>query len=150
MTDSIRQKIISAIDTRLKSILIAGGYETDIGQNVWDWRAESLEEDNLPALIYRDTGTETEFGTFTTFTHKMTVNIMVAVSSTTPMTTIRKIIADIDRAIGMDDTWGGLALMTIKISDESQVEIDEVKFAGCQVVIEITFRTTAWNDYTQI
>jgi hypothetical protein len=150
MADSVRQDIIDAIDTRMKAILITGGYETNIGQNVFDWRAEPLEEDDLPALIYRDLSVETEVVSFATFVHKMVFSIMVACASSTPMTTIRKIIADIDKAVGVDHTWGGLALMTERISDESGVEINERKYAGCQIVFNVIFRTLAWNDYTKI
>lgn len=150
MADSIRQQIISALDARLKAILITGGYETDIGENVFDWRAESLEEDDLPALIYRDVSVESGVDTMASFFHRMVVNILVAVQSSTPMTEIRKIIADIDKAIGVDHTYGNLALMTERISDESGVEIDEKKFAGCQIVYAITFRTSGWNDYVKV
>jgi hypothetical protein len=130
--------------------LTSGGYETNIGAHVWDWRAESLEETDLPALIYRDVTVETDTDTFISFLHKMMVNVMVAVQTATPMTEIRKIIADIDKAIGVDHTWGNIALMTERISDESGVEIDEKKFAGCQIVFAITFRTLGWNDYVKV
>jgi hypothetical protein len=66
------------------------------------------------------------------------------------MTTIRKIIADIDKAIGVDHTFGNLALMTERISDEAGVEIDEKKYAGCQIVYAITFRTSGFNDYVKV
>jgi len=150
MADSIRQQIISALDTRLKAILTTGGYETNIGVNVFDWRSESLEESDLPALIYRDISAETTIDTMASFAHKMTLNILVAVQNSTPMAEIRKIIADIDKAIGVDHTYGNLALMTERISDESGVEIDEKKFAGCQIVYVITFRTSGWNDYVKV
>jgi hypothetical protein len=150
VADSVRQDIIDALDARLKAILVTNGYETDIGQNVFDWLAEPLEEDDLPALIYRDTSVETTIDTIASFAHKMILNIMVAVANSTPMTTIREIIADIDKAIGVDHTFGNLALMTERISDEAGVEIDEKKYAGCQIVYAITFRTSGFNDYVKV
>ncbi len=150
MADSIRQQILSAIDTRLKAILVASGYATDIGTNVHDWKVDPIEEDDLPILLYRDISVATEIVNFNCFAHRMTVNISVAVTNSTPMTEIRKLIADLDKAIGVDETWGGLALFTIRIGDESSVEIGEKKFAGCQVNFEVTFRTLGWNDYTKL
>jgi hypothetical protein len=150
VADTVRQDIIDAVDARLKAILVSNGYETDVGSNVFDWHAEPLEEDDLPALIYRDTSVETTVDTIASFSHRMILSIMAAVTSSTPMTTIRKIIADIDKAIGVDHTFGGLALMTERISDESGIEINERKYAGCQIVYAITFRTSGWNDYVKV
>lgn len=151
MADTIRQQIITKIDTRLKTILITNGYETDIGANVFDWRAESLEEDDLPALIYRDVQCLTEISTlYPSFNNQMTVILLAVVTSDTPMTTIRKIIGDIDKAIGTDDRWDGLVLLTQRTGDESGVEIEEKKYAGCQMTMMVTFRTLGWNDYTVI
>lgn len=149
MADSIRQRIIDAIDLRMKDILVSNGYETDIGANVEDWLPEGLESGDLPALIYRDITVETENDTFKTFTHRMVVEIMVAVSSSTPAKVIRKIIADIDKAVGIDHTWGGLALTTDRNGDEMGVEIAEQKYAGCRIIYTVTFRTEGFNDYVK-
>ena len=150
MTDSIRQQIISSLDVRLKTILVANGYQTDVGASVFDWRAEAFEEGDLPALIYRDTVCSTEISNISSYTHSMTVEVIAVVANETPMAIIRQIIADLDKAIGVDDRWGNLAVLTQRTGDESGVEIDEKKFAGCRMTMVITFRTLGWNDYTQI
>lgn len=150
MADSIRQQIISALDARLKAILVAGGYQTNIGANVFDWKADSLEDADLPALIYKDISVETTIDSIASFAHRMTVQVIVAVQSATPMAEIRKAIADIDKAIGVDHTFGNLALLTERIGDESGVEIEERRFAGCQIIYAITFRTSCWNDYVKV
>lgn len=150
MTDSIRQQIISSVDTRFKTILTTNGYQTDIGANVFDWRAEALEDSNLPALIYRDIQCSTEISNISSYTHKMTVEAIAVVANDTPVAIIRQIIADIDEAIGVDDRWGNLAVLTERISDESGIEIDDKKYAGCRITMVITFRTLGWNDYVQI
>lgn len=150
MADSVRQIIMSAIDTRLKEILVSGGYETNIGLNVFDWRNEPLEEGDLPALIYRDVACATEITSLNHFVHRLSINILAAVSGSTPMATIRKIIADIDEAIGKTPTWGGYALNTERISDESEIQIGDKKYAGCQISILVTFRTLGWDDFTKV
>ena len=150
MADTIRQQIITSVDARLKTVLVTNGYQTDVGANIFDWRAEALEEDNLPALIYRDTICSTEISNISSYTHKMTVEIIAVVANDTPMAIIRNIIADLDKAIGVDDRWGGLAVLTERTGDESGIEIDDKKYAGCRVTMVITFRTLGWNDYVQI
>jgi hypothetical protein len=150
MPDTIRQRIITSLDARLKTILVANGYQTDVGANIFDWRAEALEESDLPALIYRDTLCNTEISNISSYTHRMTVEIIAVVANDTPMAIIRNIIADIDKAIGVDDRWGNLAVLTERTGDESGVEIDDRKYAGCRLTVVITFRTLGWNDFVQI
>lgn len=150
MPDTIRQQVISSVDARFKTILTTNGYQTDIGANVFDWRAEALEDSNLPALIYRDTQCSTEISNIASYTHKMTVEVIAVVANDTPMPIIRQIIADIDKAIGVDDRWGGLAILTERTGDESGIEIDDKKYAGCRLTMVITFRTLGWNDFVQI
>jgi len=150
MPDTIRQQIITSVDARFKTVLVTNGYQTDVGANVFDWRAEALEEGDLPALIYRDTVCSTEISNISSYTHKMTVEIIAVVANDTPMAIIRNIIADLDKAIGVDDRWGGLAVLTERTGDESGIEIDDKKYAGCRVTMVITFRTLGWNDYVQI
>jgi hypothetical protein len=150
MPDTIRQRIITSLDARLKTILVANGYQTDVGANIFDWRAEALEESDLPALIYRDTLCNTEISNISSYTHRMTVEIIAVVANDTPMAIIRNIIADIDKAIGVDDRWGNLVVLTERTGDESGVEIDDRKYAGCRLTVVITFRTLGWNDFVQI
>jgi hypothetical protein len=150
MSDTIRQQIITALDARLKAILKAGGYATDAGKNVYDWRTETIPEDFLPALIYRDISCETEITGLEVFTHSLKIMIVIAASGSTSMAEIRKMLADIDKAIGTDLTWGGLALLTARIGDESLVDTEENKFSGCQTIVMVTFRTRGWDDYTKI
>ncbi len=150
MTDSVRQQIISALDTRLKAILVANGYQTNIGANVHDWLSETPSEDDLPILDYKDVSVSTEIGSFVDFTHEMSLIIRAAVKSGTPMVAIRQVIADVDKAIGVDHTFGQLALITKRIGDESGVQIGDQVFAGCGINLLITFRTLGWDDYTKV
>jgi hypothetical protein len=52
---SIRQDIVDQIDTNLKAISTANGYSFDINGNVFEWLATPMDENNLPAIIFRDT-----------------------------------------------------------------------------------------------
>lgn len=50
MASSIEQKIIDAIVTRLRTILIANGYATSIGTTVFDSQPNLDQGDDLPAI----------------------------------------------------------------------------------------------------
>jgi hypothetical protein len=111
--------------------------------------SETPSEDDLPIVDYKDISVSTEVSSFEHFVHEMSLIIRAAVKSGTPMVVIRQIIADIDKAIGVDHTYGNLALTTTRIGDESGVQIGDQVFAGCQINFTITFRTLGWDDYTK-
>ena len=48
MADSKRQKIVDAVKTRMAAILTAGGYATNLGQNVEEWSTH-LQGEDIPA-----------------------------------------------------------------------------------------------------
>ena len=50
MSDTIREQIISAIETKLADITVANGYNTDIGKEVLRAR-KNVDPDSLPAVV---------------------------------------------------------------------------------------------------
>ncbi len=54
MVDSIRQRIVDAIDTRFKAILVTGGYVTDIGSHVFWWKDAPMQISDLPGMNCKD------------------------------------------------------------------------------------------------
>lgn len=150
MADSIKKKILNAIDTRLKMILAANGYETNAGQNVFYWRTQMVPETSLPAIVYRDTVNRSEVGAGGLYENLLTVEIdgfVVASTDLDAKTLLDKLEADIEKSIKVDDMWGGLALTTEKISDESTLDRKEKVFGWTAIVIEIEYRTTRWDAY---
>lgn len=153
MADSIRQLIITALDTRLKTILVSGGYATNLGWNVFEWRSTDLQESELPALIYRDISSGealaiTIMGASSKREYPLDVEIEVkgADGSTTPAQ-MRSMIADVIKAIGTDPTFGGLADMTEYNGDETSV-LQEDKIMGSTLMrFRIIYRTKIWNPY---
>src|SRR3990170_3357246 len=75
MADSIRQQIMTAIDTRLKLITITNGYETNAGNNVYEFWDIALEDDELPAIIWRDGAEDSDLLVNTTQDIDSRVNI---------------------------------------------------------------------------
>ena len=154
MADSKRQKIIDAIKTRMEGILIANGYETNLGQNVEDWKVNWNEED-LPALAICDTVEAVEFAnnqpTATKDMCVLPVMLRVFLKSDTPAKIARKYQADLTKAIGVDKFWTvsnvRLALWTRLTRRGIIVPSENLEIAGCAVEIEIAFMTQTFNSY---
>lgn len=154
MADSIRQQIMTALDTRMKAILTAGGYETDLGTSVFEWRTENLDDSQLPALVWRDIAAGVsdqadDGAAMGSHAHALTVEIEIITSGSTAPAAVRKMIADVYKAIGVDDTWGGLALATAPREDETEHDQAEKKIAGATIRAVIIYETLSFDPYTQ-
>lgn len=145
---SIRQQIITALDTRLKTILTSGGYNTNAGKQVFEYREYNFEVDELPALIYRDEDSQ-NIDSYEYHRHKLFIKIEAVVVGTTAAADIRKLIADVITAIGTDLTWGGLAEDTLPESEPINIVHESRKVAGATIGITIDYRTGLWNPHTQ-
>jgi len=146
MTDSIRQRLIDKVDARFKTITTANGYQTNIGNHVFDWLERDLADNELDALIYRDPLSESEPGTIHDYGNKMRLEIEVKTKSAdTTAKQVRKMIADVNKAIGVDDRWGELAIDTQPesvIMDLQQYD----KIAGsAHIVVMIEYDTDKWS-----
>jgi hypothetical protein len=53
-------------------------------------------------------------------------------------------------AIGEDMTWGGLALLTNKNSDEMSLETKTVPVCVMRMVLQIIYRTQGWDEKVAI
>lgn len=146
MADSKRQIILNAIDTALKTIKIANGYETDLGNNIFEWREEPLQESELPAAIWRDTDEPVEF-TIGAHEHKLTVEIeLYAVGPTSP-TILRKLIADVVKLVGANLTWSGNAEDTKPQTEDIKTEKESRRIAGALVKFEVIYTTNRFDPY---
>ena len=149
--DSKRQLICNKVDTRLKTILIANGYNTDLGKNVFEWRDNPIDESELPALGWRDVSEDdsnASTGTIGYHNHVLTMEFKVATAKgKTTAQEIRALLADVIKAVGVDQTWDGLAIRTDPVSNEMQVEEAETIIGGVTITLTITYQTKKWNPY---
>lgn len=142
---SIRQQIVDAIETRLKTILVTNGYQTNAGQKVFPWRLTVLGDADLPALCIYDTDCNiSDVGTIGYFTHELQVDIEAIVTGSASRTDVRKMLEDIFKAIGVDRTWGNLAEHTEIQSHGINLEQAEKVIGAGQVRILITYRASLW------
>src|SRR3989304_4120460 len=99
MADSIRQQIMTAIDTRLKLITVTNGYETNAGNNVYEFWDVALEDDELPAIIWRDGAEDSDLLVNTTQDRTLTIELTLQALGLTAPAILRKLIADVEKAI---------------------------------------------------
>jgi hypothetical protein len=145
MTDSIRQQIIDAIDIRFKTILVTGGYKTNIGQHVFDWLDRDLADSELDALIYRDKHNEITSESFDTCTNRLQAEIEIKTKSATTAEQVRLMAEDVYAAIGTDESWGGLALGTDPSSDDIDIQQADKIMGSGKIVIFINYEKARWG-----
>lgn len=150
---TLRQQIMTAVAARLAGILVASGYETNLGENVFEWRDPSLQASELPALVYRDISDDRieildlmGADSHTQMGLTCEIELHGSEGSTTPAT-LRSMIADVISAIGTDMTWGGLALFTEYLSDETSVGQADKIMGMTTVRIRINYIMKVWDAY---
>lgn len=155
---SMRQQIIDALATRLKTILAGASvtlngdsytYATDIGAVVTVWRKEELRQDETWFLNLRDTkapkdpaGEGSEVGRTL---HRLQVLIDMGVKDSMAPELIRAALLDVSVCLGANRTLGGLC-RNIDIDDDS-LGVDETGqlIAGASLSLTITYRTPLWR-----
>lgn len=145
MADSIRQRLISAIDTRLKTILIASGYKTNMGQNIFEWKTDPFQASQIDGLTYRDPKEQRELGCGI---YDLTLPLEIEIASTTPAQ-VRKCLADLEKAVHVDPTWGGLAFGSDIDANEMAIEKKEHVYTGSKITVNIYYRTVMGDPDTQ-
>lgn len=137
---SLRQQLIDAVKTRFALITIAGGYQTNIGSKLREWHVTSLDTDQLDTLIIRDTidavlPDDPNSGK-RTWNLTIIADAIFTAADDNPAKA-RKAIADIKKAILVDQRWGGLARRTDEVSDQLMIEKEGTRVGGAQVIFKI-------------
>lgn len=144
-----RTDILNAMVTRFQGIS-SGSYNTDLGDNVFLWRTVPLEETELPALIIRDPRDNivdlTQQSSNMPALHQMSVELEIVVSdSKASIATLRKCLEDVEAAIKVDETFGGLVMRVQPISNEFLLNQEGDTVAGCLYNLRVDFRTVKFS-----
>jgi hypothetical protein len=138
---SIRQQVMDALETRLKTVLISNGYSTNAGQKVYPWRLEPFTPADMPGIALRDPGEDVEAEAIKTpkgrQLHKMRVELYLCATGSDAVSTARAMILDVMAAIGTDPTFGGLIDWVSDIKDE--VQADQEDNLVCSALVSMTF-----------
>lgn len=131
--------IMAALKTRLQTILVTGGYQTNIGQRVYIWRTSELGNNEVPAILCQDTEVDHDNGQIMGMTrHSMTVDILVVQNGATVEADARKARADLRKCLHGFETMGGLvnSLTITKSTLEMKQYEDKIAGASAQLLIE--------------
>jgi hypothetical protein len=146
MADSKRQRIVSAIVTRMALINGAGDYETDVGGRVKDSETNwGQDQEHFPAISVFDgdaMGTPTSKGEPLGTIHTMAVLIKYYAEQGTTAANCRKGIKDIMTAIRVDDKFGGLVMQTREGRNAIARTEGSFEVEGAEVEIEVQFKTS--------
>ena len=150
---STRQKIITELETKLKTVLVVNGFETDAGLNVFEWRDAPLQESELPGMVYRDMQdpiTQSK----TTHIHDLSIEIECFAAGSGVPTTLRKMIADVNKVLGETTTDGRVTFSALAIdvfpeSEEMVVEQDSRRLMSAAIKFSIQYHTRKFDPFTQ-
>jgi hypothetical protein len=168
MADSVRQQLADAIKTRFQTILIANGYQTNIGQNVFLWRnleRDPLNESETQLLSLSDWKEITEPKISSQGDHHRTLFWHVEAENVVAVTEAdavgRKILADIEKVLGIDIKWmttpgnltTALAFNTLPVDTQDGTSLMEVEQRDRVIVsvkyqFKIEYRTPRWDAFT--
>ena len=153
MADSLRQRIVSAIVTRMALIDGTGDYETDIGERVKDSETNwAQDQDHLPAISVFDgdaAATPTSTGKSLNTFHAMPVLVRYYVKQGTTAAAARKGLKDIKTAIRQDDKWTVSNVKLVMKSEEVREAIvrnqETFEVEAAEVEFAVMFQTEKFN-----
>lgn len=143
--DSIRKQILDTLITRLETILIANGYKTNLGSNVFHWLDSQITQDQLPAITVEDADEFQGDVTVGQVDHTVTVTMRISAQAKADFYNAR---ADLIKAIGTDTTFGNLAYAQPP-SEIGQVELDQKKIWTQSYQVNFEYPTDRFNPYSQ-
>jgi hypothetical protein len=151
MPDTVHQSIIAEIQATLGAVLVANGYQTDLGQNVFYNTPYPMTSDDVAGVAINEQETEVEPGTLSgTMGHSCFLNIQLETYRTgaTGNTDIHENLQDIVKALGVDRTRGGNAVTTTIDSYKIEPFRGEINAASAIINITVEFFTDLFN-FTQ-
>jgi hypothetical protein len=158
MPTPVRTRIVEAIKARMQTILVANGYETNLGQKVFVWRATDFEPAELSAggaLNIKDMACEVKEQTARIWHNILNVEL-VALGASADLTDelVGKFSGDLIKACGVDRHWTEAAT-SAKLAYNSGVSgyqfsiVHETKrIGGVKVNLAVHFRTPAFDPFT--
>ena len=136
-----RSDIVDAVLTRMETILVANGYNTDVGNNAEKDRTDPMGEDEEYLIDVVAGEWETEDMSMQV-RRWMNVSVTFACSGFDAITNRDLIIVDVVKAIYTDVTWGDLAIMTEETGGAADKDTSEKLFAWGEVDMKILYATS--------
>jgi hypothetical protein len=146
-----RTDIIAALKIRLETIKTTNGYTTNAGNTVSVWRGTPFNPSELPALNIKYAAepdaidSEGLSGPKNVWNRSLPVGITAVVKGGTAIADVEKIIADVWKAIGTDDSFGGKAMYTNPESDTIIEDQEERLIVSAVMMLKIKYRTNVYE-----
>ena len=150
MPKTVRQQIVEAVRDRFKTIRTSGGFQTNLGANLTVWNVVPITERQLEGIDLRDTSDKYDDKITRHVDHKLRIDAEFHCKREEATAAyLRNGIADINQAVGVDSSWGNLALRTRILGDEMIIDKTDKTIGGVQVQLEIEYRHTRFNMFSQ-
>jgi hypothetical protein len=138
-------EILQAIGARLELITVDNGYYTDLGSSVVYFRDIDAEYGMEPVLTFRDADNVLFASENNYHEANLPIEIEAIAFGENVMDLGVQMFADIIKAVGLDTTWGGLALKTDLVSSYKNVETKGRRAVRVDASILITYRVPKWT-----
>jgi hypothetical protein len=157
MAESKRQRIIDAVAARMRSILRANGYETDLGLNVEEW-TQHLQQEDIPddgIISICDMVAEAAPNEGRSNPRETVWQMPIQIRIWYPKgqlnaANVRTGLQDVNRAIRQDDRWKvdgvGLVMISRPLREGPIVPEDSFEIAGAFLDFEVQFITQKFNS----
>jgi len=151
----IVEQIAQALVARLETVSVAGGYETDVARVARPTKTGGYPlEDRLVVLLQDDPAEDADLegaGSLKAWVQPFRILCFVLPSDTetTPVDTrINTLRADVEKAVRVDPTLGGLATDAVIRAPEGWT-VRDTAFEGVTVNVDVHYRTAEDDPYAQ-
>ena len=143
-----RGEIVEAVKNQLKNILLANGYNTDIGQNIQEWRVSPLEALVLPVVILEDHEEifNDEEAIIGDKYRELTILIKILAEIQNSIEEdLRLMVADVFKALGEDETLGDKVNCLDVKSVQIDVEQGKERLAMANITVIAEYDSQRWE-----
>ena len=150
---TVRQSIVDALVTRLKTVTVSNGYASNAGLTVYAWFPENLQVNVLPCILIRDTADQIEDLSRTVTQHRLSIDVMGFVASgTTTDDAARALVGDLAKCLmnPADRTLGGVC-DSISMTDGGTIQLEQssdATRASVSLGLTVVYRTER-GDWSQ-
>lgn len=150
MADTKRTKIVKEMLAKFAGIKVADGYSTDIGNNVFRWRIADFDPASMPGMSLYDYEEKIESGKNLDRAHFRFFKVEIEVKLAQLADAADEMLlafADIERVVGANQDWTGLATKTVPAGNKITVEQGSKKIAGGIIAFEVYYITEPFNYF---
>ncbi len=148
MQKSRRQRIINELISIFEKNKKAYGHKTNLGSNVFEWKATDFQETDLPGMNLRDPNETVEVKGLNHY-YTLSIEIEAKVQASTSTEITREVIADIMTIIGQNSTLDDLVVNIRPIENELlNFEKAAKTFGTILMMFEVQYITKAFQPYS--